>query len=135
MLELFGKNKDEDGNYLNKYSIIEDCKIFPSTPALIQVNISELKKEQRRISKLNDWFLVCEGGAPVKDVMPKSTNDISFKVRTTITGSGKGLYSTKCEVIWHSLNSKEFRDIFLRTKPDIQAQQFMKQMLPSNSWF
>ena len=67
--------------------------------------------------------------------MPKSTNDISFKVLTTITGSGKGIYSMKCEAIWHSLNSKEFRDLFLRTKPDIPAQQFMKQMLRSNSWF
>ena len=67
--------------------------------------------------------------------MSKSTNDISFKVLTTITGSGKGLYSMKCEVIWHSLNSKEFSDIFSRTKLDIPAQQFMKQMLQSNSWF
>ena len=134
VLELFGKNRNEDGNYLYKYSTIEDCKIFPSTPALIRVNISELKKEWRRISKLNDWFLVREGRAPVKDVMLCQVY-ISFKVLTTKTGSGKGLYLMKCEEIWHSLNSKEFRDIFSRTKPSIPAQQFMKQMLRSNSWF
>ena len=35
VLDLFGKNKDEDGNYLYKYSTIEDYQIFPNTPALI----------------------------------------------------------------------------------------------------
>ena len=135
MLELFGENEDDDGNYIYKYSTIEECKIVPDTPAWITENIRKLKEEKIRISNLNDRFLVCEGGEPIKYVMPQATNDISFKVLTTITGSGKGLYSVKCEAIWHSLNSKEFRDLFSRTKPDIPAQQFMKQMLRSNSWF
>ena len=135
VLELFGENEDDDGNYIYKYSTIKECKIVPDTFAWIAENIRKLKEEKIRISNLNDWFLVCEGGEPIKYVMPKSTNDISFKVLTTITGSGKGFYSTKCKAIWHSQNSKEFRDLFLRTKPDIPAQQFMKQMLRSNSWF
>ena len=115
--------------------MIANCQIYLSTPAWITAHIRVMKQEWDRISKLNDWFLVHEGGLPVKDVMPKSTNDISFKVLTMIMGSSKGLYSMKCKVIWHLLNSKEFRDIFSRMKPDIPAQHFMKQMLRSNSWF
>ena len=91
VLELFGENEDNDGNYIYKYSPIEECKIVPGTPAWIAENIRKLKEEKIRISNLNDWFLVCEGGEPIKFVMPKSTNDLSFKVLTTITGSGKGL--------------------------------------------
>ena len=133
--ELFGENEDDDGNYLSEYSTIANCQIYLSTPAWIAAHIRVMRQEWDRISELNDCFLMREGGSPVKDVMPKSTNDISFKVLTTIMGSSKGLYSTKCKAIWHSLNSKEFRDIFSRTKPDIPAQQFIKQMLRSNSWF
>ena len=31
VLELFGENEHEDGNYIYKYSTIEECKIVPDT--------------------------------------------------------------------------------------------------------
>ena len=116
MIELFGENCDEDGEYIYNYNLIEGCKIHPETPEWIIHNINKLWEEER-ISNLNDWFLVCEGESEVWHVMPKSTNDISFKVLTTITRSGKGLYSTKCKAVWHSLNSKEFRELFPEQSP------------------
>ena len=64
------ENEDDNGNYIYKYSTIEECKIVPDTPAWITENIRKLKEEKIRISNLNDWFLVHEGGEPIKYVMP-----------------------------------------------------------------
>ena len=49
VLELFRENEDEDGNYIYKYSTIEECKIVPDTPAWITENIRKLKEEKIRI--------------------------------------------------------------------------------------
>ena len=89
------------------------------------------------VESLKDFLLGIKLGDNVPPALqwPKVNKRQRLKMVVCAGGANNGCYTARCQAVWHSVHSCNFRSLFSTSpKADISAVHFVKQMLRENEW-
>ena len=65
---------------------------------------------------------------------PKLNKRQKLKVIVCAGGSNNGLYTARCQAVWHGVHPQEFQSLFSTSDMQRKAVHFLRQMLREKEW-